>query len=257
MIKRILAAAILPYVMATAYSEETASQDEIESTSGIARMVFQQEKDNKEFAAELESATLSPEERAKRIEQWQIEQDALQKEIKKARRQQVRQQSPDPEPAPEEAALQEAPSDPVLANIYEIEKDIRSFQKSLGSGKLAAEQRAIQVERFHQINRDTLAELEVLKRNAATQAAHSAAADSPAAPAVPDPSDALPPRAKHLKDELDRVRNALSGVDPETRSQYLETHAAALDGMSKELSQLSRDSGASDVSDLQDSSTKQ
>jgi hypothetical protein len=129
-------------------------------------------------------------------------------------------------------------NDPVFVEIHEIETEIHAFMASLVRSGLTPEQRAIQVERFQEINREALTQLGRLKRQAASHEfkknpENEAAAGSPPLQQPASERDPAP------ETEIQRVMRDLSKVDPETRSQYLETHLPTLNAMAKELSQHS------------------
>lgn len=185
------------------------------------------ENSRRTFAAELNAAALSPEERAIRVERWQQDQASLLQQARAVRTAPIRTAADvsSPDTVPAALASLETPNDPIFGDILEIEAGIRDFQNSLAIRKLTPEQRAIQVEQFHQINRHALVELANLKRQVAVQ---SRAEEIPATPASAAP---MPEETARLKAEIDRVMRDLSQVDPETRAQYFETHAATLKAM--------------------------
>jgi hypothetical protein len=190
----------------------------------------------RKFSAELQAADLSPEARAIRVDQWRQDQAPLLKQAREARAVQNRLSDPISTQSQNTPELndKEIPKDPILGEIHEIEKGIRVFQKSLRTQNLTPEQRALQVEQFHQINREALEYLATVKRQAAAmpqaegESAVTLAKD--AKDATPIPSEMAPLRA-----EIDRIMHDLLQVDPETRAKYIETHAPTLKAMGKEL----------------------
>ncbi len=190
-----------------------------ESTPHASELETRIENSRRTLAAELKAADFNPEERAIRIEQWQKEQAPLLKQAQEAHSTPLRSGNVAPTPtAPVAPVTLEIPDDPLLADIQEIEVEIRDFRKSLDTAKLTPEQRAIQVEQFHQINRPVLAELESLKQQAARQDFSVAGAYGEGARAQPTTPQS----------ELRRIMRDLAETDPETRAKYIEAHAATL-----------------------------
>ena len=123
----------------------------------------------KSFTAELNASALNPIERATCIEHWQQEQEPLFSQARDARATVMKQPNGESRgnPAAGTPAALETPTDPIQADILEIESGILDFQKSLDTSQITPEQRVNQVEQFLLINRGALAELENLKRHAA------------------------------------------------------------------------------------------
>lgn len=210
-------------------AEARADTDRLESIIQTSR---------KTFIVDLNAAKLSPEERAIRIEQWQKEQAPMLKQAHEARTALLQAGKVTPTPANSiTPTTLEIQSDPVLKDIQEIEAEIGDFRRSLGTAKLTPEQRAIQVEQFHQINRPALEQLDLMKLQAARQANPSQGKPGDTAGESTNESTNPSGRAGYLNTELKRVAAQLSKIAPEDRANYLETHSATLSAMGKELSE--------------------
>ncbi len=186
------------------------------------------------LATELKTAKLSPEERAIRIERWQRDQAPLLNRAKAARAATVEQ-----EPATVtlnsgsvSSAIGDTPDDSIRADIHAIETGFRDFRKSLETGQPSPERRAIQVEQFLQVNRESLTELMKLKRRAMNMDQPSASFQETAAPSAGTP---VPEQIKSLKVEIDRISRDLAESDSEIRADYLESHASTLKALGNQM----------------------
>lgn len=197
------------------------------------------ERAQKDLAARLNTTRPTAEQRAIQIDQWQEENRTLADQAKEA---QVALAALKVTPTPavesetDDNVSRGITGDPLLDDIHDIEADIAAFQKSLETSKLTAEQRAIQVEQFHQLNRVTLEELELMKSNVIQQE-NSGSANRGTLP-LETVAESSPPsgRVGYLKTELDRIAVQISKLNPEDRANYFETHAETLSAMGKELS---------------------
>jgi hypothetical protein len=195
----------------------------------------------KDFAARIKAYTITPEDRAILFEIWQKEEEPLQQQAKAARAElagydddDTRAHSPEP-PSPAPATIT---GDPIHADFREIESSIQAFRKSLEARKLTPEQRAVEIEQFQELNGEVLAEMAKLRRQVTFSGAFATSTvDSGTADPDRETIPFIPPSTP--ESDISRVIRDLSKVDPETRSQYVETHAATLEAMSREADRLS------------------
>lgn len=189
---------------------------------------------SRQFAESMRDFDISPEERASRIEQWQIEQEPLVQVIRTERAARLHDSTipaasrpTGHEVPPDEAAS----SDPLLADIHETEAEIKAIHRSIETSLLTPEQRAIQMEQFIRINDRAFAQLQQMKRQVAARSRVDAQASSLPA----DGNASVPGQQSQLHAEMARIMSELSEVDPETRSGYLEAHSARLTEIGQEL----------------------
>jgi hypothetical protein len=206
-------------------SESRARPDELETIIRNSRTAL---------VSELNAAKLSPEERAIRIERWQRDHAPLFNQARAACAALVAQGTATvtPNTGAPVSASGDTPDDPIRADIHAIETGFRNFRKSLEAGKPSPERRAIQVEQFLQVNRESLTELMNLKRQAMILDQPSASYQEAAAPSTRAP---VPERIKSLRVEMDRITRDLAATDPETRAEYLETHASTLKSLGNQM----------------------
>ena len=245
---RIEAVLLLVSIVSLHAGGESVSQAVV-SSSGTSDLQEKVTRGREALAALLSEADPAPEERALMVEAWRTEELRLERLLRESRAaatpvpsataldSAAKASIPDTEPTAEE--------DPVQANIREIEKGIRDFQNSLESLNLTPEQRAVQVEEFHRLNAEVLAELKALRHQAAGQR-YAAVEGGDTAASSPRMEVPASDRASYLKTELSRVMRDLSQVDPEARAQYIEAHRTTLDEMSEELSKLTLTPAAAD-----------
>ena len=171
----------------------------------------------------LDTGEASPEQRAILTEAWLSEIAHLQKSSAQKRQ---RHASGKPETAVQ-AAIPHSPippeATPLQHDIIGMENEILDFQNSLVDSRLTPELRAIQVEAFLAINKESLRELAVMKRRHSTEF-HGLPPENqaPSAPSTADtPTRVLPTSVSSAK--LRRIQTEASKLNPEARAVYLES----------------------------------
>lgn len=192
---------------------------------------------DRHFMERLATESLSAEQRSIRIEKWRESIDSIVLSRSML--------SGYPLAASKQVAAEAAssvnskvapPEDPLLADIQETEAEIHSIHRAILTTRSTPEQRATQIEQFLELNRETFAQLQQMKRRAGARSSPEDRSSPGSSTMIIPMSVPMSEEASHLKAEIDRVMHDLSLVSPEARVQYLETHAATLRAMGEKIS---------------------
>ena len=217
----------------SSFAQETVHSSNDQTIARLVRLEEAITSASSEFARQLKLAQLSPEERAIRIERWQRDQGPMIEEARTLRAkasQHLAATTFNSTVPPVTNAPSPETGDPLLSEIREIEGEVGVVMRSLEGKNVTAEQRAIQIEQFHQLNRETMHHLESLKRQVALRNAQESAGIAGTANRDSDVSDDFALQ----RAQLWRIMQDLAKIDPESRAKYLEAHGAALESISEE-----------------------